>query len=116
MSLNQFAIVAGSLLITTTSAFASGSSINRLPAPGVATVASGLDREKFGLGQKIFSGGVELGGHEPTAPQRERLKTLQSRLPEGAAAKINLSDMAGKLLPHQLDALEYFVTQRYPAK
>lgn len=109
-------LVAASLLLHGPASFASGSSINRLPTPGGGAVAGGLDREKFGLGQKIFSGSVELTGHEPAAAQREKLQALQAKLPENVAGKLNLPQLAGKLLPQQLDALEYFVTQRYPAK
>ena len=109
-------IVALSLFLSAAASLASGSSIVRLPVPNVGAVSGGLDREKFGLGQKIFSGSAELSGREPAAAQREKLQALQTKLPGDVAAKRNLPELAGKLLPEQLDALEYFVTQRYPSK
>jgi hypothetical protein len=105
-----------SLLLLAPEGFASGSSINRLPTPGATAVAGGLDREKFTLGQKVFTGGVRPSGHESAAAQGERLRALQARLPGDIAEKINLPQLAGRLQPAQLEALEYFVTQRYPAK
>ena len=47
--------------------------------------------------------------------QRARLETLQARLPEKVAKKRDLTRLAGKLTGDQLDAVEYFVNQRYPA-
>ena len=116
ISMKILILVTALLLLQERAVFASGSSINRLPTPGAGAADGGLDREKFGLGQKIFNGSVELTGHEPAAAQKEKLQTLQSRLPENVAGKLNLAQLAGKLLPRQLDALEYFVTQRYPSK
>ena len=109
-------LLAACLVFLQPAAFASGSSIIRLPVPGAGAAGAGFDREKFGLGQKIFAGGVELAGHEPAAAQGGRLRALQAKLPESVAEKKDLSLLAGRLLPDQLDALEYFINQRYPAK
>ncbi len=109
-------VLAACLAALDSVAFASGSAINRLPVPTAAGVAAALDREKFGLGQKIFSGSVAPSGHEAVAPQRARLVSLQSKLPEGVVGKKDLTQFAGHLLPSQLDALEYFITQRYLAR
>jgi hypothetical protein len=42
------------------------------------------------------------------------LETLQARLPEKVARKHGLAALAGKLTEPQLEALEYFVRERYP--
>ena len=109
-------LLAACLVFLQPAAFASGSSVIRIPVPGAGAAGGGFDREKFGLGQKIFSGGVKPAGHESAAAQGARLRALQAKLPESVAQKRDLNLLAGRLLPEQLDALEYFVTQRYPAK
>lgn len=109
-------LVVASLVLVEPAAFASGSSINRMPAPGASPVGARLDREKFALGQKVFTGGVELSGHESAATQSGKLRELQARLPAAVAEKTNLAQLAGRLQPRHLEALEYFINQRYPAK
>jgi hypothetical protein len=90
---------------------ASGSYTARPPQPGVAK--KGLDRAKYSLGQKLFNGKVEPSGQGDATAQKERLTRLQGLLPEKTAAKKDLTVMAGKLSPDQLDALDYYVSNRY---
>lgn len=72
-----------------------------------------VDRDKYDLGQKVFNGKAPAVQGDAAA-QRSRLEALQRRLPEKVAAKKDLTDLAGKLSQEQLEALEYFVQQRYP--
>jgi hypothetical protein len=93
---------------------ASGSYTARPPQPGVA--GKSLDRAKYSLGQKLFTGKVQpsgQAGQADAATQNERLKRLQGLLPEKTAAKKDLPALAGKLTGEQLDALDYYVTKRY---
>jgi hypothetical protein len=90
---------------------ASGSYTARPPQPGVSK--KGLDRAKYSLGQKLFNGKVAPSGQGDATAQNERLKRLQGMLPEKTAAKKNLTTMAGKLSAEQLDALDYYVSNRY---
>lgn len=95
---------------------ASGSYISRLPQPP-AQGAKGakVDKAKYDLGQKVFNGKTAPGEGNATA-QRTRLEALERQLPSSVAAKKDLSALAGKLTDEQLDALEYFVKERYPSK
>lgn len=103
-------LVAGCLALPVT-ASASGSYTSRPPQPGVAK--KGLDRAKYSLGQKLFNGKVEPSGQGDAAAQKEDLTRLQGMLPKKTAAKKDLTLMAGKLSPEQLDALNYYVSNRY---
>lgn len=75
-----------------------------------------LDREKYGLGQKVYEGSVMTPDGGEADAQRQRLSSLQSKLPADAAQTKDLVAMAGKLSASQLDALEYFVEQRFSMK
>jgi hypothetical protein len=102
------------------SAFASGS-YNARP-PRVPAGQSGdrgkMDNDKYALGKKIYSGKAKLTTQPAAdrAAQERRLRELQSRLPARAQENVNLPSMAGQLKPEELEALEYYVTRRYPSK
>ena len=94
---------------------ASGSYPGRPPRPPAGDSAK-MDQEKYGLGQKVYDGGVMTPGGGNADAQTARLKALQAKLPADAAKMKNLPSLAGKLSPAQLDALEYFVAQRFGMK
>ena len=73
-----------------------------------------LDREKYGLGQKIYAGKAKLMDSGDAMAQKPRLQTAQAQLPAGNG--VDLVGLAGRLSPEQLDALEYFVKQRFAVK
>ncbi len=75
-----------------------------------------LDREKYGLGQKVYEGGVMTPGEGNADAQMVRLKVVQAKLPADAAKMKDLVALAGKLSAEQLTALEYFVEQRFAMK
>jgi hypothetical protein len=101
--------------LTPLAAFGSGSYCACMPKPPSKYGKPGaIDRDRFDLGQKIFNGKAAPGQGDATA-QRTRLEALQAQLPEKVGRKNDLPAMAGKLSEQQLDALEYFVKQRYPA-
>lgn len=91
---------------------ASGSYTSRPPQPG--TSDKSLDRAKYSLGQRLFDGKVKPDAQADPAAQRDRLKALQARLPKRVSKKKDLLALAGKLAAEQLDALEYYVKQRFP--
>ena len=93
--------------------FASGTYTSRLPS--APAKAAKVDRAKFDLGQKVYNGKTATAQGDAAA-QRARLQALQARLPEKVAKKKDLTELAGKLTDEQLDALEYFVKERYPTK
>lgn len=98
-------------------AFASGSFSGRPPQPPAEPgAATKLDREQYGLGQKIYDGDVMTPGGGEVGPQKVRLLALQAKLPGDAAKTKNLVALAGKLSASQLAALEYFVAQRFAMK
>jgi hypothetical protein len=98
--------------------FASGSYTSRLPQPpSKAGTGAKVDRAKFDLGQKVYNGKtapVETSAPNATA-QRVRLEAVQRQLPPKVAVKKDLTTLAGKITDEQLEALEYFVKERYPA-
>jgi hypothetical protein len=103
------ALVAG--VGTSHSLVASGSYTARPPQPP-ATKKS-FDRARYSLGQHLFDGKVKLKAQTEAEPQEKRLSALQAHLPKRLSKKTNLPDLAGKLTAEQLDALEYYVHQRF---
>jgi len=104
------AVAAAALPLST---FASGSYCACLPKPPVKH--SHVDRDKYDLGQKVFNGKAAPSQGD-AATQRPKLEALQSQLPEKVRAKNDLPAKAGKLSEQQLDALDYYVKERYPTK
>ena len=106
-------ITAAACLAAPFAVSASGSYCVCIPKPPLVKAAK-VDRDKFDLGQKVFNGKTAPAQGE-AASQRARLAALQTQLPEKVARKKDLSALAGKLTDAQLDALETFVKERYPA-
>ena len=102
--------------VVATPVFASGSYSGRPPKPPAAGGESKLDREKYGLGQKVYEGQGKLMGGGDASAQLDRLKMAQAKLPADAMKAKNLPALAGKLSAAELDALEYFVSQRFAMK
>ena len=98
-------------------ASASGSYSGRPPKPPASTGGMmKMDQEKYGLGQKVYEGSVMTAGGGNADAQMARLKAAQAMLPADAAKMKNLVTLAGKLTAAQLEALEYFVAQRFAMK
>lgn len=96
---------------------ASGSYSTRTPKPPATPGEAGkMDREKYGLGQKVYEGSATTPGAGNADAQMARLKALQAMLPSDAMRMKNLPSLAGQLSAAQLGALEYFVAQRFGAK
>lgn len=95
---------------------ASGSYCTCIPKPPPKGAAeSKVEREKYALGQKLYNAKTPPEGAVGDATaQRTRLQALQTALPEKVGKKKDLTANAGKLTAEQLDALEYYVGQRYP--
>ena len=100
---------------TTVPAFASGSYPGRPPKPP-AGGAMKMDREKYGLGQKIYDGSAKLMGGGDAGAQTARLQAAQALLPADAMKAKNLPALAGKLSAAELEALEYFVKERFATR
>lgn len=104
---------------TAAPAFASGSYSGRPPQPPAKPsdgMAMKMDREKYGLGQKVYEGSVMTPGAVNADAQMSRLKAAQAMLPADAMKMKDLPALAGKLSAAQLEALEYFVAQRFAMK
>ena len=118
MKTNALLIVA--LLATPAALKASGSYSSRPPRPpALVAVPKDAHRERYELGKKIYSGKARISA-EPKADlkpaQQARLKTLQSRLPASAQKNTDLTALAGRLTPAEMDALEYYVNKRFSVK
>ena len=111
------ALLCAALVAATTvaPALASGSYSGRAPRPP-AGGGMKMNQEKYGLGQKVYEGGVMTPGGGNADAQMARLNALQAMLPADAMKMKNLPSLAGKLSAAQLDALEYFVAQRFGMK
>ena len=107
------------LAAATTLLQASGHYRGRPPKPPTAGHKQDVpDQGKYALGKKIFTG-KEARATQPgvdTAQQEARLKALQARLPEKTQSGTNLPALAGKLSERELEALEYYVRERYPVR
>lgn len=99
-------------LAAVNSAHASGGYSSRMAVPHPTTNHGQVDREKYNLGQRVFAGKVNSEQGDATT-QKVKLTALQSLLPAKVAKEKDLSTLAGKLSPAQLDALDYFLNQRY---
>lgn len=111
---NKIVVILGAIALAASAnvAIGSGSYTSRPPRPGVEKKS--LDHAKYALGQRIFDGKMRLQAAQSDATaQKERLKALQARLPERVAKKKALVGLAGKLASDQLEALEYYVNQRF---
>jgi hypothetical protein len=98
----------------------SGSYSARPPRPpAVIEISRDADRERYELGKKIYSGKARLSAQPSTEAlklQESRLRRLQARLPESAQKRTDLTALAGRLTPAEMDALEYYVDKRFPVK
>ena len=104
--------VAAGCLALPLAASASGSYCVCIPKPPPKAAAK-VDHDKYDLGQKVFNGKTAPATGDASA-QRTRLASLQTQLPEKVAKKKDLTTLAGKLTEAQLDALEYYIKERYP--
>lgn len=76
-----------------------------------------VERDKYALGKKVFNRKPDAAVAQPQAnreAQQKRLAELQARLPASTQKKVNLPALAGKLTAEELEALEYYVSKRYP--
>jgi hypothetical protein len=73
-----------------------------------------LDSAKYDLGKRVYNRKSTLGTVSGPTGQEERLRAIEARLPEKEQKKANLAALAGKLSAEQLDALDYYVTHRFP--
>lgn len=109
-----FLLLAGFALPSTVSA--SGSYCVCITKP--PTDRAMIDRDKYGQGQKIFTGRtklmpVVLATKEKEQDHKAVLAELQQMLPKRKAKKTDLTELAGQLSDEQLDALAYYVQLRY---
>ena len=98
---------------------ASGSYTARPPRPPVQkNTATALDNDKYALGKSIFTGKAKLKANSDanTAQQEIKLKELAGRLPKPAKEAEKLPALAGKLSTKEMEALEYYLAQRYKLK
>ena len=113
------ALVASLLLVSIVAAEASGTyCATCLPRPPRANAQEkSLNREMFDLGQRIYLGAVPavVAGTDADA-QRTRLKQTQASLPERVQKKKDIGELAGRLTGPHLDALIYYLTERYNLK
>ncbi len=101
-------------------AHASGSYTARPPRPPAQKdAATAIDNEKYALGKSIYTGKAKLKAtpDASAAAQAVRLKELSGKLPKSSAKEAEkLASLAGKLSAQELEALEYYVGQRYKTK
>src|SRR2546422_1183692 len=99
-------------LLAPISAPASGSYTARPPQPPSSV---SVDANRYHRGKQIFVGKADLGipSNDLAVQQTPRLKELQDKLPKAASKTVRLPDLAGKLSPAQMKALEYYLEVRY---
>jgi hypothetical protein len=115
---HAFALAVAALLVGSGAAQASGSYNARPPRVPQPEGRDRVDQEKYALGKQVYNHKAKLtvDASADRATQERRLRDLEMRLPERARRDANLTSMAGKLSAQQLDALDYYISKRYPAK
>ncbi len=100
-------------IVLATNLHASGSYRSNTPRPPArGEKGERVDWDKYDLGQKVFNGKTPPGRGDAAA-QKPRLQAVQAKLPEKVARKKDLTTLAGQLTEEQLQALQYYVEQRY---
>ncbi len=95
-------------------ALASGAGTSAPPRPpkAGATAATTMDDAKYALGKAVFSRKFEASDNSSSmAAQKTKLMALAGKSGKEGSA---LPSLAGKLSAAQLNALEYYVGQRFP--
>jgi len=80
----------------------------------VAFKSTEIARHRYRVGERLFRGERQGEGADAgVAEEAKQLAALEAQLPESARAKADLSSLAGKLTPAQIDALHYYLVVRY---
>lgn len=109
-----FPLILAAAVALPAAAFASGTYTSRPPRPPSRTEGhERLDSAKYELGKRVYNKKSTLGTVSGATGQEERLRAIEARLPEKEQKKANLTALAGKLSAEQLDALDYYVAQRF---
>ncbi|MBL9171851.1 MAG: hypothetical protein JNN07_29240 [Verrucomicrobiales bacterium] len=90
-----------------------------LPQSGLNTMDEGLDVDRFELGRRLYAGMLRLPEMDAkaAAEQGDRLQALAKRLPSSQSKSADrVVQFAGRLSGAQMEALEYFVTERFLGK
>ena len=111
----QLSLLCAGLLAVAVKAQASGSYRISMPKPRNEAKTT-VDRDKYALGQQVFTGQANLTAQSDMAVQKPRLEKCQASLPQSAAKSKSLTALAGKLSDEQLVALEYYLSHRYLMK
>jgi hypothetical protein len=83
------------------------------------TMDEGLDVDRFELGRRLYAGMLRLPEMDAqvAAEQGDRLQALAKRLPSSQSKSADrVVQFAGRLSGTQMEALEYFVTERFLGK
>lgn len=87
------------------------------PGSGAPRALAGTDRGLIELGRAIFNGKAKLSDADGNGDtQRERLNSLQAKLPGTVRKSVDLPSLAGRLTAQQLAALEAFLEARFEIK
>jgi len=119
--MRRIALLVALTLISMVSVSASGSYVPRPPRKLAKADKAGvaIDPERYGLGRTLVlrTGVVRL----PTAPdetvkapQAEKLRAVEARLPAEVRGKAKLGTLAGRLTTAELDAVIYYLSVRFP--
>ena len=90
-----------------------------LPQSSLNTMDEGLDVDRFELGRRLYAGMLRLPEMDAqvAAEQGDRLQALAKRLPSSQSKSADrVVQFAGRLSGTQMEALEYFVTERFLGK
>ena len=113
---NRFlTILAATLAICApAAAVASGSApARRMPAKKASPAAPATDA-RYAIGQQVYGGTAPKAANPGSMDsQKTRLAKIAAAVPDMNKGK-SISALAGKLSAEQLDALEYFVSVRFP--
>ena len=76
---------------------------------------SNLSQNRYNLGKRVLLGQSPLGSYSESLARKQQrsLSSVVERLPQSAKRRLDLDSISGRLSPEQLDAVKYYLQQRY---
>ncbi|MBL9191741.1 MAG: hypothetical protein JNJ82_05235 [Opitutaceae bacterium] len=115
-------VVLSLFLVSSVWLAASGSYVPRPPRKLVKAERSAaeIDPERYGLGRALVlrTGEIRISNEvnaSVRADQEAALRAVEARLSNEVRQKAQLTSLAGRLTPPQLDAVIYYLGVRFPA-
>jgi len=76
---------------------------------------SNLNQNRYNLGKRVLLGQSPLRNYSESLAQEQEssLNDIVERLPQSARSRLDVDSISGRLSSEQLDAVKYYLRQRY---